>query len=75
MTTATPTEIANTKPADVLSATPSQSETMLTDMEVLRRAYAIRSTWSITERIHRRREANERFSNLLDALALPQEAA
>ncbi|MEM6366316.1 MAG: hypothetical protein AAF539_08045 [Planctomycetota bacterium] len=71
------------QPPQPLAQTPvaptnSQNETVdatPSDLEVLRRAYAIRSSWTANERIHRRREADQRFNDLLAALALPQEAA
>ncbi|MEM1224890.1 MAG: hypothetical protein AAGJ40_04300 [Planctomycetota bacterium] len=75
MTIAAPTIAEPVSAASQMSRPSSQAETMLTDMEVMQRAYAIRSKWTITERMNRRREANERFTDLLDALSLPQEAA
>jgi hypothetical protein len=53
----------------------SQTETDLSDLEVSRRVLAIRAGWSLSERVRRRREAERRFADLLDALAVECEAA
>lgn len=47
----------------------------LAELTAMRRAQAIRSGWSLTERIRRRREADRRFSDLVEALSVPHEAA
>ncbi len=49
--------------------TSTQNENELTDAEISRRVLAIRSGWTIAERVRRRREAEKRFADLLDALA------
>ena len=48
--------------------TSSHIETPLSDDEIFRRVSKIRSTWSIHERVQRRREADRRFEDLLDLL-------
>lgn len=54
--------------------TASQNETLPSDIEISRRVMAIRSSWTVNERIERRRVADERFENLLDALCLAEAA-
>ncbi|TWT82679.1 hypothetical protein CA13_41420 [Planctomycetes bacterium CA13] len=56
------------------SATMVQNETCVSDLEVSRRVMAIRSKWSVAERIRRRREAEKRFGDLIDALACSEAA-
>ncbi|TWU41598.1 hypothetical protein Q31b_30490 [Novipirellula aureliae] len=55
-----------------------QNETMeanlVSDIEVSRRVLAIRSKWSVSERIRRREEANKRFGDLMDALGCGEAA-
>ncbi|QDS92538.1 hypothetical protein FF011L_12850 [Roseimaritima multifibrata] len=53
----------------------SQNETVLSDIEIAARVLAIRSSWDVNERLQRRRAADERFENLLDALQLTESAA
>ncbi len=53
----------------------TQNETQISDLEILRRVRRIRSNWSVTERMERRREAGERFASLLEALSLDHHAA
>jgi hypothetical protein len=45
-----------------------QDETLVSDEEISRRLLSIRSGWTVTERIERRREAERRFSELLNVL-------
>jgi hypothetical protein len=45
------------------------NETPLTDREVSQRVLHIRSGWSVQERLERRREAERRFAELVEALA------
>lgn len=40
----------------------------LSDAEISRRVLQIRSGWTVGERVHRRREAEKRFADLLDVL-------
>lgn len=47
----------------------AQNEIPLTDREVSERVLHIRSGWSVKERLARRREAERRFAELIDALA------
>ncbi|MCC9657277.1 hypothetical protein [Rhodopirellula halodulae] len=53
----------------------SQNETLPSDAEITRRVMKIRSSWSVAERLRRRREANTRFADLLDALTTEHTAA
>lgn len=53
----------------------AQNETILSDVEILRRVRDIRSNWSVSERIARRQEADKRFASLLEVLSLDQHAA
>ena len=54
--------------------TTAQTETLPSDAEILRRVNAIRSNWTVSEKLQRRRAAEERFENLLDALCLAEAA-
>ena len=56
------------------STTPAQNETLLSDTEISQRVMAIRNQWSVSERVQRRRVAEERFVDLLDALCLAEAA-
>lgn len=47
----------------------NQNETFVSDAEISARVLRIRSGWSVKERIERRREAERRFADLIDALA------
>ncbi|GAA4471593.1 MULTISPECIES: hypothetical protein [Novipirellula] len=59
-----------TRPETVSNSTQStQNEIRLSDAEISRRVVAIRSGWSIAERVRRRREADKRFLDLIDALS------
>ena len=53
----------------------TQNETAPSDLEVSRRVFEIRSSWSLTERVHRRREAERRIADLLDSLSVDCDAA
>ena len=46
----------------------TQNETFPSDTEISRRVMRIRSGWSDGEKVRRRREAQERFADLLDKL-------
>ena len=46
----------------------AQNETLPSDFEISRRVLRIRSGWSVSERIRRRRAAEQRFADLLDKL-------
>lgn len=46
----------------------TQNETLPSDAEISRRVLRIRSRWSVSERIRRRHEAEQRFVDLMDAL-------
>ena len=43
----------------------AHNETLPSDAEISRRVLRIRSTWSVEERVQRRREAEQRFADLL----------
>ncbi|MAI33736.1 MAG: hypothetical protein L7W43_07285 [Rubripirellula sp.] len=45
-----------------------QNETFLSDAEISRRVMRIRSGWSVGEKVRRRREAEERFADLMGKL-------
>lgn len=49
----------------------AQIETLPSDVEISRRVLQIRSKWTVSERVRRRREAEERFTDLLDSLMGP----
>ena len=49
----------------------AQIETSLSDLEISRRVLQIRSKWTVSERVRRRREAEQRFSDLVDTLMGP----
>ncbi len=53
----------------------TQNENLPTDLEVSRRVLEIRSGWTLSERVRRRREAERRFADLLESLVTPCEAA
>ena len=46
----------------------AQNETLPSDLEISRRVLRIRSRWTVGERIRRRREAEQRFADLMVAL-------
>ncbi|MFG0260804.1 MAG: hypothetical protein ACF788_00185 [Novipirellula sp. JB048] len=46
----------------------------LSDAEISRRVLAVRSGWSLAERVHRRRVADERFLDLMVALTADEAA-
>ena len=48
----------------------SQNEMIPSDVEISKRVLRIRSRWSIGERLRRRREAEQRFFDLMDALSV-----
>ncbi len=47
----------------------AQNETALSDSEIMARVDHIRSGWTVAERVARRREAERRFAELIEALA------
>lgn len=53
----------------------SQKETPGTDIEIWRRVMEIRAGWSVSERVRRRREAENRFAMLLESLSTDLEVA
>ncbi|TWU58085.1 hypothetical protein [Rubripirellula reticaptiva] len=48
--------------------TGAQIETLPSDAEISRRVNRIRAGWSVQERVARRREADDRFTALLEKL-------
>ena len=49
----------------------TQIETVPSDVEVSRRVLQIRSKWTVGERVRRRREAEQRFADLVNCLMGP----
>ncbi|WP_236622399.1 hypothetical protein [Novipirellula maiorica] len=47
----------------------NRSDVRVSDAEISRRVLAIRSGWSISERVRRRRDADQRFLDLMLALS------
>lgn len=43
----------------------AQNETLPSDLEITRRVMQIRSQWTLAERLRRRREAEQRFTDLM----------
>ena len=43
----------------------NQNETLPSDVEIYRRVMAIRSGWSLSEKLRRRREAEDRLTDLM----------
>lgn len=56
-------------PAVSKSSASAHNETMPSDVEISRRVLRIRSGWTVGERLRRRREAEQRFVDLMTALA------
>ena len=50
------------------AAVAPENEVSVSDNEISRRVLKIRSSWSVAERIRRRREAERRFDELIDTL-------
>ncbi len=46
----------------------AHNETQVSDIEISRRLLRIRSGWTVGERLDRRREAERRFADLMNAL-------
>ena len=53
----------------------TQNETLPSDVEISRRVLRIRSGWTVSERIRRRHEAEQRFVDLMDKLIDAETAA
>jgi hypothetical protein len=49
----------------------TQIETLPSDVEISRRVLQIRSKWSVSERVRRRHEAEQRFADLVNCLMGP----
>ncbi|GAA5507051.1 hypothetical protein [Novipirellula caenicola] len=66
------TMICEKKVTPTIAAKPSKTNrtnVRVSDAEISRRVLAIRSGWSISERIRRRRDADQRFLDLMVALS------
>ena len=61
---------ATCEPARVDLTPETQNETLPSDFEIMRRVRNIKSGWSATECIRRRREAENRFVDLLCRLGM-----
>mgnify|MGYP001084773037 FL=1 len=59
------------EPAVSESIRAAQIETLPSDLEISQRVLQIRSKWSLSERVRRRREAEQRFNDLVDSLMGP----
>jgi hypothetical protein len=59
-----------TQPTVATSNNVTQIETLPSEAEISRRVLQIRSQWSIGERIQRKREAEQRFADLMCKLGL-----
>lgn len=60
-----------TEPKNVANLTEvTQIETLPSDAEILRRVSRIRSQWTVSERIQRRNDAEERFADLMCKLGV-----
>ncbi len=62
---------ATCEPSVSESIRAAQIETSLSDLEISRRVLQIRSKWTVSERVRRRREAEQRFADLVDTLMGP----
>ncbi len=62
------TAICEPTPLDLTPQT--QNETLPSDLEVMRRVLKIKSGWSASECVRRRREAEHRFVDLMCKLGL-----
>lgn len=56
---------ATCEPTVAKTTSSAQNETLPSDLEISKRVLRIRSSWSVSERIRRRREAEQRFADLL----------
>ncbi|WP_442510098.1 hypothetical protein SH528x_001704 [Novipirellula sp. SH528] len=63
------TMICETRDDAAMNLNELNTEVRLSDVEISRRVLAIRSGWSISERVRRRNDANERFLDLMVALS------
>ena len=62
---------ATCAPAVSESIRAAQIETGPSDLEISRRVLQIRSKWTVSERMRRRQEAEQRFVDLVDSLMGP----
>lgn len=61
---------APSEPAVLDTTLAAQNETPVSDIEISRRVLKIRASWSLGERLRRRREAETRFADLVAALGV-----
>jgi len=59
---------ATYEPKEIELTQETQNETLPSDLEILRRVTQIKSEWTPTECIRRRREAKNRFAELMSKL-------
>jgi len=59
---------ATCEPRQIELTPETQNETLPTDLEILRRVTQIKSEWTLTECVRRRREAENRFAELMSKL-------
>lgn len=59
---------ATCEPRQIELTPETQNETLPTDLEILRRVMQIKSEWTLTECVQRRREAENRFAELMSKL-------
>ncbi len=59
---------------DNTAVLPCDTDSQLSDAEIMRRVEKIRAQWSDSERIERRQTAEDRFAGLIDALGLDKAA-
>ena len=59
-----------TEPTVANTTQQAQIETLPSDSEISRRVLSIRSQWSVFERLQRRRDAEERFADLMCKLGV-----
>ena len=56
---------ATCEPTQVELTQAAQNETLPTDLEIMQRVMRIKSRWTATECVARRREAEDRFADLM----------
>ncbi|MFK8113460.1 MAG: hypothetical protein AB8B91_14745 [Rubripirellula sp.] len=59
-----------TEPTVATTTQAAQIETLPSDAEISRRVLRIRSQWSVSERLQRKRDADERFADLMCKLGV-----
>jgi hypothetical protein len=64
---------ATCEPTRVELTQTAQNETLPTDLEIMRRVKRIKSNWTASECVARRREAENRFADLMCQLGVEAE--